>query len=66
MATYIPGITDYIPQIQQFRPDYNFYGNILQSKQGQFDANHKQLRRAGDGRRPGWAGAWRDSRQRYQ
>jgi len=43
MATYIPGITDYIPQIQPFKPDYNFYGNILQTKQGQFDAGHKQL-----------------------
>jgi hypothetical protein len=43
MATYIPGMTDYIPQIQPFKPDYNFYGNILQTKQGQFDANHKQI-----------------------
>lgn len=43
MATYIPNVTDYVPQIQPFKPDYNFYGNILQTKQSQFDTNHKQL-----------------------
>jgi hypothetical protein len=43
MATYIQGVTDYIPQIQQFKPDFNFYSKALQMKQGQYDANHKQL-----------------------
>lgn len=43
MATYLPGVTDYIPEIQPFRPDYNFYSGALQMKQGQYDANHKQL-----------------------
>ena len=37
MATYIKGVTDYIPQIQPFRPDFNFYQNVLARKQQQYD-----------------------------
>lgn len=43
MATYINGITDYIPQLQPFRPDYNFLGNVLQTKQTKYDAAKKQI-----------------------
>jgi len=43
MATYIPGVADYIPQLQPFQPDYNFLGNMLQTKQSQYDSNYKQL-----------------------
>jgi hypothetical protein len=43
MATYIQGVTTYIPQIQPFQPDFNFLGNILQTKQSRYDANKKQL-----------------------
>ena len=43
MATYIPGVTDYIPQIQPFTPDYNFYSGVLDFKQGKQDAARKQL-----------------------
>ena len=43
MATYINGVTDYIPQIQPFRPDYNFLGNILQTRQTRYDAAKKQV-----------------------
>jgi hypothetical protein len=43
MATYIPGITDYIPQIQPFVPDYNFYSAALDFKQGKSDAARTQL-----------------------
>lgn len=43
MATYIQGVTDYIPQIQPFQPDYNFLSNILQTSQSRYDAAHKQL-----------------------
>lgn len=43
MATYIPGVTDYIPQIQPFQPDYNFLSNIMQTRQSRYDAAHKQL-----------------------
>jgi len=43
MATYLQGVTDYIPDYQPFQPDLNFYGNLLQAKQSQYDSNWKQL-----------------------
>jgi len=43
MATYIQGVTDYIPQIQEFKPDFNFYSKSLQMKQSKYDANHERL-----------------------
>lgn len=43
MASYIQGITGYIPEYQPYRPDYNFLGNILQTKQSQYDQNYQQL-----------------------
>jgi len=43
MATYIQGLTDYIPQIQPFQPDYNFLSNVLQTRQSKYDANYNQL-----------------------
>lgn len=43
MATYIPGMTDYVPQFQPFQPDYNFLGNMLQNAQSKYDNNYNQL-----------------------
>ena len=43
MATYLQGVTDYIPQFQPFQPDLNFYANALQTKQNQYDTNYKSL-----------------------
>ena len=43
MATYLQGVTDYIPQFQPFQPDLNFYSNIMQTKQSQYDTNWKAL-----------------------
>jgi hypothetical protein len=43
MATYLPGVTDYIPQIQPFVPDFNFYANSLQAKQAQYDAGYEKI-----------------------
>jgi hypothetical protein len=43
MATYITGVTEYIPDFQPFQPDYNFYMNVLQTKQNQYDSNYKSL-----------------------
>lgn len=43
MATYIQGLTDYIPQIQPFQPDLNFYGNVMQTRQTRFDAATKKV-----------------------
>lgn len=43
MATYLQGVTDYIPQFQPFEPDLNFYDNVLKTKQTQYDSNWKAL-----------------------
>lgn len=43
MATYIQGVTDYIPRLQPFRPDFNFYSNILQTKEAQYQAGYEKL-----------------------
>jgi len=43
MATYIQGVTDYIPQFQPFQPDLNFYAKLMQTKQSQYDSNWKSL-----------------------
>jgi len=43
MATYLQGVTPYIPQVQPFQEDLNFYSNVLQTKQQQYDSNYKKL-----------------------
>ena len=43
MSTYLQGVTDYIPDYQPFQPDLNFYNNVLQTKQTQYDTNYKSL-----------------------
>jgi hypothetical protein len=43
MATYLQGITDYIPQVQPFRPDLNFYEGVLNKKQAQYEAGYNKL-----------------------
>jgi len=43
MATYLPGVTDYIPQIQPFKPDLNFYSKVLQMKQDKYDAAKREI-----------------------
>lgn len=43
MSTYLQGVQDYIPQIQPYQPDLNFYSNLLQTKQSQYDNNWKAL-----------------------
>ena len=43
MATYLQGVTDYIPDYQPFQPDLNFYNNVLQTKQTQYDSNWKAV-----------------------
>jgi hypothetical protein len=43
MATYLQGVTDYIPQSQPFQPDLNFYANAMQTKQNQYDTNYKAI-----------------------
>lgn len=43
MSTYITGVTDFIPQVETFSPDLNFYANVLQTKQGEYDANWQAM-----------------------
>jgi hypothetical protein len=43
MATYLQGIAPYIPQIQPFSPDFNFYSGVLEFKQKKTDENRKRL-----------------------
>ena len=43
MATYLQGVTDYIPQFQPFQPDLNLYANVLQTKQTQYDTSYKAI-----------------------
>jgi hypothetical protein len=43
MATYLQGVTDYIPEFQPFQPDLSFYANVLQTKQTQYDSNWKAI-----------------------
>ena len=43
MATYIPGVTDYIPTIQPFQPDLNFFANVMQTRQTRYDAAKKKV-----------------------
>ena len=43
MATYLQGVTDYIPQVQPFSPDYNFYSGALDLRQSKYDAAKTQI-----------------------
>lgn len=43
MATYIQGIQDYIPQIQPFKPDFNFFQSALEQKQQQYQAGYNKI-----------------------
>lgn len=43
MATYLPGVTDYIPNIQPFRPDFNFYQKALETKEAQYKAGYDKI-----------------------
>ena len=43
MATYLPGVTPYIPQLQPFKPDFNFYSGQLKMRQTAHDAGRDKL-----------------------
>ena len=43
MATYIKGVTDYIPALEPFKPDYKFLSDVLSVRQDRYDTNYKQL-----------------------
>ena len=43
MATYLPGVTPFVPQTQVFTPDYKFLQNVLSVRQNRFDTNYKEI-----------------------
>ena len=43
MATYIPGVTDFIAEIQPVKPDFNFFANVMQTRQGRYDTAKKKV-----------------------
>jgi hypothetical protein len=43
MATYIQGVQGYIPQIQPFQPDLNFYKGVMDVKESQYKAGYDKV-----------------------
>lgn len=43
MATYLQGVTDYIPEVQPFQPDLNFYKGIMDTKESQYKAGYDKI-----------------------
>lgn len=43
MATYIPGVQSYMPDMKPFTPDYQFLGNILDVKTNRYNTNYKAI-----------------------
>ena len=43
MATYLPGVQDYIPSLEPFKPDYKFLSDVLTVRQDRYDTNFKAL-----------------------
>lgn len=43
MSKYIPGAVDYIAQVQPYQPDFNFFNQVLETKQSQYKAGYDKL-----------------------
>jgi len=43
MAIYIPGVKDFVPQMEVFTPDYKFLSDVLDTRQDRYTNNYKQL-----------------------
>jgi len=43
MATYLTGSNKYIPQIQPYQPDLNFYKSVLDTKTAQYEAGYDRV-----------------------
>mgnify|MGYP003625218801 CR=1 FL=1 len=43
MATYLPGVQDYIPSLEPFKPDYKFLSDVLTVRQDRYSTNFKAL-----------------------
>lgn len=46
MATYVPNVGQYLPELKPFTPDYKFLSNVLTTRQTKYDTNYKQLNNA--------------------
>ena len=43
MATYIQGLTDYIPKAEPYKPNFDFLNTVLATKQARYDSALNQL-----------------------
>lgn len=43
MATYIPGVTSYMPDMKPFTPDYQFLTSVLDTKTNRYNTNYKAI-----------------------
>lgn len=43
MSQYIQGVVDYLPMIQPFKPDLNFFQKVLETKEAQYKAGYDKL-----------------------
>ena len=43
MTAFLQGISQFVPQIQPYQPDLNFFGNMLQTKQYQYDQGYNRI-----------------------
>jgi len=43
MATYIQGLTDYIPKAEPYKPDFDFLNTVLSTRQNRYDSALNQL-----------------------
>ena len=43
MPQYIPYSPIYIPEIQPYKPDFNFLSNVAQTRQSRYDASYKKI-----------------------
>ena len=43
MATYVGGVSSYIPALQHYQPDLNLLANVLEKKQNQYDKNFNAI-----------------------
>tara|TARA_R110000765_G_scaffold44935_6_gene92919 strand:+ start:387 stop:3746 length:3360 start_codon:yes stop_codon:yes gene_type:complete len=46
MATYIPNVNPYLPEVKTFTPDYKFLADALTQRQTKYSTNYKQLNNA--------------------
>ena len=43
MATYIQGLTDYIPKAEPYKPNFDFLNTVLATRQARYDSALNQL-----------------------